>query len=272
MAGLINATELTPADEGFQAMLDPAWSIWGPAGGYLAAIALRAAERAAPADHRPVTLSGQFIGRAAAGAAEVAVAPLKTGGSALWQVTLAQAGRPFFIACIWTTARRDPVGAVTPAMPRVPPPEALPDFLTLCAERGLTTIAFWRNLEARPVDFRLHGDPPGDGRLRRWFRFNGWAETANPYHDAARAALLLDVHVWPAHHLRLPAPPSYVAPSLDVTLAFHTDAPAGEWLLLDMDADIAGDGLVHGQGRVWTRDGRAIATGGGQCLAVAARA
>ena len=272
MSSFQHATAVTRAEGGYAAILDPAWEIWGPAGGYVAAIALRAVGLAAPAGHRPATLAGQFIGRASAGPVAVVVEPLKAGASALWRVALEQSGRSFFVAHLWTTTRRDPVEVIAPNMPAVPPPEDLPEFTALLAERGIAAIPFWCHFDARPIDFRLHSDPMIiDGRLRRWFRFQGWEATTDPFLEGARAALLLDVHVWPAHHLRLSRQPAYAAPSLDVTLAFHTDAPGGDWLLLDMNADVAGDGLLHGHGRVWSRDGRALASGGGQCLAVASR-
>lgn len=45
MRTLAEATELTVSGDGFSVALDPSWEGWGPAGGYLAAIALRAAAR-----------------------------------------------------------------------------------------------------------------------------------------------------------------------------------------------------------------------------------
>ena len=53
MTGLIEATALTPANDGYVAALDPGWDIWGPAGGYSVAITFRAVrERADGTEER----------------------------------------------------------------------------------------------------------------------------------------------------------------------------------------------------------------------------
>ena len=120
MAGLMAATALAPSGDGYRVMLDPAWDIWGPAGGYIAAIALRAVRERAAAGHRPAAIMGQFVRVAKPGAIDVAVEAVKEGGSALYLVTLAQEGRPVFLAQIWTTMRSEASLPVTPAMPDVP--------------------------------------------------------------------------------------------------------------------------------------------------------
>jgi hypothetical protein len=53
VTGLIEATALTPANDGYVAALDPGWDIWGPAGGYSVAITFRAVrERADGTEER----------------------------------------------------------------------------------------------------------------------------------------------------------------------------------------------------------------------------
>lgn len=275
MAGLVQATAVVPSGDGMLATLDPAWDIWGPAGGYIAAIALSAVRAHAEAGHRPVTLTGQFVRVARPGLLAVKVTPVKTGSTALFAVFLSQEGRPVFQAQVWTTSRNESSLPLAPTMPDVAPPHALRGQDELMAERGIEQIAFWQNLEGRPTNFRLAGDPPADDpHQRRWMRFRDWTPTDDPFVEAMRHVLLIDIGIWPAHWHRQPerGGGGYLAPSLDVWAHFHGGPPAGEWLLSDADADVSGHGTISGQVRIWSEDGRPIATGGGHCLVTLPRA
>lgn len=97
-------------------------------------------------------------------------------------------------------------------------------------------------------------------------RFLDWVPTDDPFLNAMRHVLLIDIGIWPAHWHRQPARGEYVAPSLDIWVHFHGGSPPGEWLLSDADADTSGHGLIGGRVRIWSEDGRAVATGGGHCL------
>lgn len=272
MAGLIEATALTSTGDGYRATLDSGWDIWGPAGGYIAAIALRAVRARAAQGHRPVTITGQFVRVARPGALDVRIDAIKEGASSLFAVTLAQEDRPIFLAQVWTTARNDPSLPVMPTMPDVPPPDELRDQDELAAERGLQPNRFWRNLEARPVHFRIHDDPPASvPNQYRWMRFREWTVGDDLFFDAMRTALLIDLGIWPGHWHRLTESGSYLAPSLDLTVYFHGSEPAGDWMLSDADSDVSGNGLISGRVRMWSRDGRALATGSGHCLVTVPR-
>lgn len=272
MAGLIEATALRPDGAGFVATLDPDWEIWGPSGGYIAAIALRAVRACAGEGHRPVTLTGQFVRVAKPGDIQVMVEPVKEGGSALYAVTLAQEGRPVFLSQIWTTKRTEPSAIIQPVMPDVPRPAALRSHEEISAERGIAHGKFWRNLDGRPFEFRLHDDPPAQHpNQRRWMRFRTWDAGDDLFFDAMRTALLIDLGIWPGHWHRLEEAGTYLAPSLDLTVYFHGSEPAGEWLLSDADSDMAGNGLISGRVRIWNEAGRALATGSGHCLVTTPR-
>ena len=267
MTGLMQAT----ARNGSQVQLDPGWDIWGPAGGYIAAIALRAAGEHAPAGHRPLTLTGQFVRIAKPGALDVEVSAIKSGASSLFAVTLSQAGRPVFLAQVWTSERNMASHRVQPVMPAVLPPDGLRDQEALAAERGFTLIPFWANIEGRPLNFRQQGDPlPDDTHQLRWMRLRDWPATADPFLDAMRSTLLIDIGVWPAHWHRLTQPADYGAPSLDIAVHFHDGAGASDWLLSDADTDVSGNGSISGRVRIWSADGRCMATGSGHCLVVPA--
>ena len=61
MAGLSEHTAIRTVDDQQLATLDKAWEIWGPNGGYIASICLRAAGMAAPDGHRPLSLKCQYL-------------------------------------------------------------------------------------------------------------------------------------------------------------------------------------------------------------------
>jgi acyl-CoA thioesterase len=47
---------------------------------------------------------------------------------------------------------------------------------------------------------------------------------------------------------------------MKTTVSFHEDIDVTEWLLYENDAIHAGRGLAHGEGRIYTRDGRLVAS------------
>ncbi len=71
-------TRLTGGDGRWTAELDESWAIWGPCGGYVAAVLLRAAGAHA-AFPRPATLSVQFLGVARFDRVELRAETLQAG-------------------------------------------------------------------------------------------------------------------------------------------------------------------------------------------------
>lgn len=269
MGTLMQATSLSATDDGFSVDLDPAWEGWGPAGGYLAAIALRATAHIVREGHRPVTLQAQFLSKPARGMADVRVDVCKPGASSLVNVSLSQSERCFFQAQIWTTSRTIGPHSNRLVMPTAPLPEELSTLEACFSDLGRSLVAFWSQLECRPVEFRAPGGAPArTDRLERWYRFRGESQPIDPFELAARAAILIDANIWAAHWRMLDSEPDYGGPSLDLTVWFHDVSASSDWLLLDAASPTASHGVVHGTGNVWTADGRLIATGGSNCLVV----
>lgn len=252
-------TAIEPQGDCFRATLDRSFEIWGPNGGYLSAIALRAAGRRAPPGHRPASITVQYPARAEFGDADVEVEQIKGGSAALLTVTMRQGDRRFLMAQVWTTDRDQGPDVQAVAMPDLPPPDALEPLGAHLERAGRPENPFWRHFDVRPVDWTVGRDPAGP-RTRQWFRYRDFPVDADPYLDAGRALLLIDTLVWPAHNRGLDAPARYVAPSLDVAAWFH-QPPVDDWLLLDVAAERATAGLIHGTARVWTRDGRLVTSG-----------
>jgi acyl-CoA thioesterase-2 len=262
-------TAVEPSGDGrFTAQLSEEWEIWGPMGGYVAAIALRAAG-CGNAFARPASLFCHYLGVAKFGRVEISVETRRSARSALAQrVEISQEGRPILDAAVWSTALGDGLEHHLAVPPDVVGPDALPSMEELRPGEP-SFFPFWDNLESRPVEFEA-GWPPDGPRppvWQSWSRFRPTATFADPWIDAARSVVLLDVQSWPAasrHHAWREH--SFIAPSLDLYTAFHEPAPDSEWLLADGHAPTAGDGLFGWTGRVWSSKRRLVASGGGQAL------
>jgi acyl-CoA thioesterase II len=253
----------------FRARLSRDWEIWGPNGGYVAAIALRAAGRGCRIQ-RPASLSGHFLSVAAFEPVDVEVVPLRLGRrSESVRVSLRQDGKPVFEALVRTAADGPGLAHVHGRPPDAPPPESLPDPASLRVDEGPRYV-FWNNLEARvvhPERFR----EPDRARVpiwREWYRFTPRATFDDPFLDAGRMLLLIDTLSWPAACQPHPRDSGFQAPNLDVTAWFHALAPECEWLLADHVSPVAGGGLMGTTGRIWSRDGRLLASGGAQLFCV----
>ena len=90
----------------------------------------------------------------------------------------------------------------------------------------------------------------------------------DPLLDAARAVLWADLLPWNALPARHDWPRRWIAPNLDLTVQFHACAGGEDWILCDAEAPIAAEGLVGTLGRLWTRDGRLVASASAQLFCV----
>lgn len=130
-------------------------------------------------------------------------------------------------------------------------------------------MRFWENFDQRPLQWSQQWPPPGPEppTWRAWVRPQPTATFADPWVDAARSLIVLDVGSWPAgsrpHMYR---EPSFIAPSLDLYASFQYPGSSSEWLLLDAHSPVAHAGLLSWTGRVWSRQRRLIASGGGQAV------
>jgi acyl-CoA thioesterase-2 len=143
-------------------------------------------------------------------------------------------------------------GAVAP--PDVPPPEACPPLDMGVTGRELRTVgdAYRRQAEVGPAE------------IYTWARFRD-----APAHDYLHAALLAQstTHWTIAAAMRphegVSEAEAHVTLStgiLAATIAFHDEVDVSEWLLYANPAIYAGRGLAQGEGHVFTRDGRLVAS------------
>src|SRR5258705_946773 len=98
MGDLAIDTKVTGSVGRYSARLSRDWEIWGPNGGYVAAIALRAAG-AATSLARPASFAGHFLSVAAFDDVDVTVTPLRASSrAASLRVAIAQRERPILDA------------------------------------------------------------------------------------------------------------------------------------------------------------------------------
>lgn len=225
-------------------------------GGVVAGLALRAAQDAAPPDRRARSVLVSFL-RPVLLPGEVAVAArVERAGRAVTQVhaEVLQGGEVAAVAQVALGAPRPSRVAV----PGPPPPEGLPpeSLVALPYLPGVTPV-FTQHYQYRWASGAF---PFSSGDTAR---FDGWARPAVPEPVDAPALLgLLDA--WPAPILALLDRPT---PASTVSWMVNLDAdpppggwPGDAWWRFAADTVAAGDGYATVDARLWTADGRLVAT------------
>jgi acyl-CoA thioesterase-2 len=268
MGSLDADTKLAGGDGRYEVAISPEWKIWGPNGGYMASLALRAATNASRFP-RPASFACHFLSVGAFEPASVAVTALRSARTAeSLRATIEQNDRILLDAQVWTVADGTGLEHDFAPMPDVEHPARLLPFDQLEGFEPRATFPFWENLDARPTDWVPPAQwKPDAPQLRCWYRFRPDARFDEPGLDAARALILIDTLSWPAAcRAHAEAENPWMAPSLDLAARFHRAPPYSEWLLVEARADVATEGLIGFHNRVWDEEGRVVASGGGQLL------
>jgi acyl-CoA thioesterase-2 len=150
----------------------------------------------------------------------------------------------------------------------VPPPDELPTMAERLA-RFPERAGVW-SMVPRPIDVRYVGAPgwvrpgdrPADDRQRVWMRIDGKLPDDPLVHACALAfasdLTLLDSVL--STHGEVWGPGGYIGASLDHALWFHRPFRADEWFLYDCLSPSASDARGLATGRMFTEDGRLIAS------------
>jgi acyl-CoA thioesterase len=242
MGDLLRDSELTEiGPERFERMLSREWEIWGPNGGYLAAVALDAARRLS-GRARPANATVHFLGVANFDSpVTVTAEPLRSTRQATSVlVRIEQSGKPVIAAMIW--ALDDGIDGLEhneAQMPDVPSWRDSPTIREWFARDDMepppSRYRFWENFEQRPPSW-----------------ITDWANRA--------PSRPVDLGGWPAvgrRHLD----ESWMAPTLDVSCEFHRLATGDEWFFLQGESPHAGEGLVASHQQVWNDRGELLASG-----------
>lgn len=270
MGDLAIDTAVRQTGEGtFEATLSRDWEIWGPMGGYVASCALRAAG-AATEHRRPAAFSCHYLSVARFEPVDIRVETRKQGRTVASQrVEIAQDGRAILDAMVWSVSDTEGLEHDETIAPDVPGPDDLPNIEELLPDDAEPPFPFWRNFQAKPIHFEADWPPEGPrpARWQEWLRFEPAATFEDPWIDAARSVILVDLPSWPsAHRPHAWRQPPFTAPTLDLNVAFHRPTDDQPWLLCDGAAPLSTDGLFGWTARVWSPGGQLHASGGGQCL------
>jgi len=273
MGDLARDTAIVGTDDGrYAATLSADWSIWGPSGGYVAAIALRAAGEGA-ALPRPASFVCQFLAVAEFAPVAITVTPLRESKrAASLRVDVEQDGRPVLAAIAWFVADAlDGIDHDWAPMPTVDGPDGLMTITERLDTSGRPRMpmTFWDSVDMRPAGWidDWANRAPGDPVTYEWWRFPGLdLPVADQCVDAARLVVALDSVMWPAVGLAHTGELGFIAPSLDLAVQFHRAAPEAEWLLTEGRAPVATGGLIGGRATAWAPDGRALASASQQMM------
>ena len=264
-------TAVSPVGDGrWSATLSDDWNIWGPNGGYVASVCLRAAG-AATGFPRPATIACHYleVGRFEEVTLHVDVLR-STKRTAAARVQMLQGDRRLADATVWAVADHlDGYQWDDSAAPAVPKPD---EITAPEATGSRSPFSFARNLEQRRIQTMTQEEweqfPGGPHVAQAWMRFVPTSTFDDPWIDACRSLILLDTWAWAAAASGLAASESgrFLGPNLDVTARFHTDASHSEWLLVDARAPVATGGLIGTEVAAWTIDGKLSASAGAQLI------
>jgi acyl-CoA thioesterase len=123
-------------------------------------------------------------------------------------VSIHQDGRPIFEAMVLAVAESEPdvLAHDVTEMPDVPAPRSLRSVRERLEERGEPFLyPFWASIDSRAIQWRDEWPPtePLDPHWLQWQRFADQATFDDPWIDAARSVMWIDIGGWPAangHH------------------------------------------------------------------------
>jgi acyl-CoA thioesterase II len=275
MGDLAVDTEMRKAGDGrYERVLSRDWEIWGPMGGYVASCALRSVG-AHSGRARPASIVGHFLGVASFDDPVVATCTTLRGTRRAdsIRVSVEQHAKPIFEALVWAVdADLDGLNHHVTTVPDLAPWSALPTIQERFAAAGLeynSYYPFWNNFEQRTGHWIDDWDSRATGdiapRWDTWLKFLPGGRIVDPWVDACRLLMMVDLGAWPAasgHH----ANSDFYAPSIDVTCEFNMVGNTGEWLLVSTESPTGAGGLISSRSQVFDDAGHLLALGTSQLL------
>ncbi|WP_224365240.1 acyl-CoA thioesterase II [Hyalangium versicolor] len=240
-------------------------------GGQVLGQALSAASKTVEPSRHVHSLHGYFLRPGDAGMPVVyTVDRVRDGGSfSTRRVVAIQKGQPIFTGMA-SFHGEEPGFTHQATMPQVAGPEGLPSDIELLsrnahrlAERVREKLLGEKPIEMRPVNYM---DPfarqPAEPVKHIWFRANGDLPEDPQVHRYLLAYAsdfsLISTAVLPHGHSILQ--PELQIASLDHALWIHGDLRMSDWHLYSMESPWSGNARGLANGRIFTRDGRLVAS------------
>lgn len=226
------------------------WIVFGPNGGFVAALLVRAMAGAVDDEERvPRSLTIHYTAAPSEGPVQIRTTVERTGRSLTTvSARMVQNGRLITLAIgAFSRPRRGMVEFDDTAPPQVEPPEAIEP---VPSHPDLPPFA--RQWEVRPAI----GGPPFQGRDEAVA--GGWIRPLEESTiDGALVAQLTDAWI-PAVFQRLTGPNP--VPTIDLTIHFRSDLPLpADYVLCRFQSRFARGGFIEEDGEIWSRDGALIA-------------
>jgi len=246
------------------------WRIWGPMGGYVAAIALRAAAAEVADGLSPASFTCQLLAPARFEPVDIAVTVRRASRrAALVAANITQDGVAILDSQTWFAVDADVVEHDHAKPHRFGHPDDHRDISELTNEEP--RFPFWYNFDAKPVDWippeEFEQYQGGEPEWAEWARFKPRATFDDPVVEACRTLLLADLPSFPAAtRAHAFGTVNWMSPSLDLAVQFHRVADIGDWLLSIGTAPVAHRGLLGFRSEVWNAAGLLVASGSGQLL------
>ena len=272
VAGLVSLLDAQPqGDDRFLGLRKPG-GIGRVFGGQVIAQALHAAEATVEPNRPAHSLHAYFLrGGSEDFAIDYQVTRDFDGGSfSNRRVVASQQGRPILNLTASFQKHEEGLHHVDTAMPVVPPPEDLePEivarrrFAAQARPEARHHFLTERPIEMRAVEGRHWTNPaPAPPRSHSWFRAVAPLPDDPRIHRAVLAyasdMTLLGTCALP-HGLSW-ARGEIISASLDHAVWFHAPFRADDWLLYATDSPWSGGGRGFNRGRIFTRDGRLVAS------------
>ncbi|GIJ25246.1 acyl-CoA thioesterase II [Micromonospora qiuiae] len=239
-------------------------------GGQVAGQALVAAGRTVDPERVVHSLHGYFVRAGdAAEPIEYEVENVRDGRSFSVRRSVAlQHDKPIFFMSASFQRPEEGLDHQAPVPPKVPGPDAVPTMAARLA-RHRERLGIWEQIP-RPIDVRYVGEPgwvapgerPADPHQRVWMRIDGNLPDDPLLHACALTyasdLTLLDSVL--STHGEVWGPGGVIGASLDHALWFHRPFRADEWFLYDCWSPSASGARGLAAGRMFTVDGRHIAS------------
>lgn len=241
-------------------------------GGQVLSQSLVAAGRTVPAERHLHSMHGYFVKRGDnALPIQYEVEEVSNGGSfCTRRVKASQKGHTIFITAA-SYQRSEQGFDHHSGMPNVSQPESLSSFpeifSKLAAEYEIKPKGIFSKDSAitfRPVTFYNPFNPgiqPAESHV--WFRPNGTIDISNKAFMKILLSYVSDFNLLLTsllpHNVSIFTEPLFVA-SLDHAMWFHRDVEVDDWMLYSIKSPSAGNGRGFCTGRIFSRDGRLLAS------------